>query len=259
MTTSASHTNRHIVLASTTSPQNTGLLDALISGYYRWTKLKDIKVDVVAVGTGAALEIARRGDADMLLVHDPEEEAVFVAEGYGLDRREVMYNDFVILGPSADPAGLKNAGSAAKAFKKISGSGAAFVSRGDESGTHDREKKIWKSAGVDVKHMKEFITVGQGMVSALKMADKLGAYILSDRGTYLTVKDSLKKITLLYEGDPVLNNQYSVMALNPAKHPHALYKEANDFIGFLTGPEGQKLIGGFKDKHGNVLFYPNAK
>jgi tungstate transport system substrate-binding protein len=248
----------HIVLASTTSPQNTGLLDILIQEYYKQREL-DARIDVVSVGTGAALDIARRGDADLLLVHDPEMEKAFVAEGYGIDRREVMYNDFVILGPSADPAGIKKAGSAVKAFKMITGSGAAFVSRGDESGTHDREKKFWKSARVDIKQMKDFITTGKGMVDTLKMADKFNAYVLSDRGTYLSKKDSLKNITLLFDGDPALNNQYSVMAVNPAKYPHVRYDEAMDFIEFINGPLGQKLIGGFRDAHGNMLFHPNAR
>jgi len=258
MTTKKSHAGMHVVLASTTSPQNTGLLAALIPAYYKWTALKEVRVDVVAVGTGAALEIARRGDADVLLVHDPEAEDAFVAEGYGLDHQEVMYNDFVILGPSADPAGIKKADSAIKAFKAVAGSDSPFVSRGDESGTHDREKKLWKLAGVDVKQLKEFITLGQGMVDALKTADRLGAYIMSDRGTYLSSKDHLRHIVLLFEGDPALNNQYSVMAVNPAKHPHVRYREAQDFIEFVTGPVGQKLIGDFRDKLGNVLFSPNA-
>jgi tungstate transport system substrate-binding protein len=247
----------HIVLASTTSPQNTGLLDILLQEYYRWSN-QGARIDVVSVGTGAALDIASRGDADLLLVHDPEMEKAFVAEGYGIDRREVMYNDFVIAGPSADPAGIKKASSAVKAFKMISGSGAPFVSRGDESGTHDREKKFWKSARVDIKQMKDFITAGKGMVDTLKIADRFKAYILSDRGTYLARKDSLKNITLLFEGDPALNNRYSIMAVNPAKYPHVRYSEARDFIEFITGPFGQKVIDGFRDARGNILFHPNA-
>jgi len=258
MNTTTSHKGTHIVLASTTSPQNSGLLTVLIPEYYKWTALKEVKIDVVAVGTGAALEIARRGDADILLVHDPEAEDTFVAEGYGLGRQEVMYNDFVILGPSTDPAGIKKADSAISAFKAVAGMDAPFVSRGDESGTHDREKKLWKLAGVDVKQMKGFITAGQGMVDTLKTADKLRAYIMSDRGTYLSLKDHLRHIVLLFEGDPALNNQYSVMAVNPAKHPHVRYREARDFIEFVTGPVGQKLIRDFTDKLGNVLFNPNA-
>ncbi|MGC2425205.1 MAG: substrate-binding domain-containing protein [Nitrospirota bacterium] len=247
----------HIVLASTTSPQNTGLLDILIQEYYKWSGL-GARIDIVSVGTGAALDIARRGDADLVLVHDPEMEKAFVAEGYGIDRREVMYNDFIILGPSQDPAGIKKAGSAAKAFKMISESFAPFVSRGDESGTHDREKKFWKSARVDIKQMKDFITAGKGMVDTLKIADRLNAYILSDRGTYLARKGALKNITLLFEGDPALNNKYSIMAVNPAKHPHVRYSAARDFIEFITGPIGQKVIDGFRDGHGNALFHPIA-
>ncbi len=256
--TKTSRAGTHIVLASTTSPQNTGLLDVLIPAYYNWSSLKDVRIDVVAVGTGAALEIARRGDADILLVHDPEVEEIFVAEGFGLDRREVMFNDFVILGPPKDPAGIKTKDSATNAFKAIAEKDAPFVSRGDESGTHDREKKLWKLAGVEVKDMKEFTTVGKGMVDALKTADQLKAYILSDRGTFLSMEGHLKHIGILFSGDPVLKNQYSVMAVNPEKHAHARYKEAKDFIEFITGQAGQKLIGDFKDKHGNVLFKPNS-
>lgn len=254
-----SHAETRVILASTTSTQNTGLFDVLIPAYYKWTKLKDVKVDVVAVGTGKAIEIARRGDADILLVHDKEKEDAFVADGFGVDRHLVMFNDFVVMGPASDPAGVRKATSATAAFRKMSDAGAVFVSRGDESGTHAREKKMWKAAGVDINGLKGYLSVGQSMEAALRITDEKGAYTLSDRATWLAMKDSLKNIELLYAGDPALYNQYSVMAVSPAKFPHTHYKEAVDFIKYITGPDGQKLIGGFKDRHGNTLFYPNAK
>ena len=253
------HAETRVILASTTSTQNTGLFDALIPAYYKWTRLKDVKIDVVAVGTGKAIEIAKRGDADILLVHDKEKEDAFMAGGFGVDHHLVMFNDFVVMGPASDPAGVKKAESAAAAFKKMSETGAVFVSRGDESGTHAREKKLWKAAGVDMKGLKNYLSVGQSMEAVLRITDEKGAYTLSDRATWLSMKDSLKNIELLYAGDPALYNQYSVMAENPAKFPHAHYKEAVDFIKYVTGPDGQKLIGGFKDKYGNAMFNPNAK
>jgi tungstate transport system substrate-binding protein len=248
-----------LVLASTTSTQNTGLFDVLIPAYYKWTKLKDVRIDVVAVGTGKAIEIARRGDADLLLVHDREKEDAFIADGYGVDRRDVMYNDFIIVGPPADPAKVKSAKGAADAFKMIAASGHVFVSRGDESGTHAREKKMWKADKVDMKGLKNYLSVGQGMEEALRIADEKQAYALCDRSTYLSQKGTLKGVTLLYEGDPALFNQYGTIAVNPAKFPNTHYKEALDFINYITGPDGQAVIGGFKDKAGHVLFNPNAK
>jgi tungstate transport system substrate-binding protein len=255
----AARAETRLILASTTSTQNTGLFDVLIPAYYKWTKLKDVRIDVVAVGTGKAIEIARRGDADLLLVHDREKEDAFIAGGYGVDRRDVMYNDFIIAGPPSDPARIKSAKGAADAFKMIAASGYVFVSRGDESGTHAKEKKMWKAAGVDMKGLKNYLSVGQGMEETLRIADEKGAYTLCDRSTYLSQKDTLKGVTLLYEGDPVLFNQYGTMAVNPAKFPKTHYNEALDFIGYITGPDGQAVIGAFKDKYGHVLFNPNAK
>ncbi|HEY3348021.1 MAG TPA: substrate-binding domain-containing protein [Nitrospirota bacterium] len=256
---SPSFAETRVVLASTTSTQATGLFDMLIPAYYKWTKFKDVKIDVVAVGTGKAMEIAKRGDADLLLVHDREKEDAFVAEGFGLGRKEVMYNDFVIVGPKEDPAGVTKSVSAADAFKKMSVSSAGFISRGDESGTHAREKKMWKAAGVDVKDMKGYLSIGQGMEQALRLADEKGAYTIADRGTYLALKDTLKGDTLLYAGDKALFNQYAAIAVSPAKFPKVHIKEAEDFISFITGPDGQAAIGSFKDKYGNLLFKPNAK
>jgi len=254
-----SNAETRVILSSTTSTQNTGLFDVLIPAYYKSTKLKDVKIDVVAVGTGKAIEIAKRGDADILLVHDKEKEDKFMAEGFGIDRHLVMYNDFVVMGPASDPAGVRKAASALAAFKNMSDAGVMFVSRGDESGTDAREKKMWKAAGVDIKSLKNYLSVGQSMEAVLRITDEKGAYTLSDRATWLSMKDSLKNIELLYAGDPALYNQYSVMAVNPKKFPHVHYNVALDFIKYVTGPDGQKLIGGFKDKYGHVLFNPNAK
>jgi tungstate transport system substrate-binding protein len=218
-----------------------------------------VKINVVAVGTGKAMEIAKRGDADVLLVHDREKEDAFIKEGYGVDRRDVMYNDFIVAGPKGDPAGIKAAKSAAEAFRKIAASGAYFISRGDESGTHSKEKKLWKEAGVNIPALKNYLSVGQGMEETLRIADEKKAYTLSDRATYRTLSDRLNSVTLLFAGDPGLFNQYGTIAVNPKKYPGIHYKEAEDFIAFITGKDGQAVIGGFKDKAGNALFIPNAK
>lgn len=247
----------HVILASTTSPKDTGLLDELISAYYRWTKL-ETRIDVVAVGTGAAMEVAKLGDADMLLTHDTESENVFLEEGYGVDRYEVMYNDFIIVGPKEDPARVMNADSALDAFRLIFLNTAAFVSRGDESGTHLREKRLWREIGEDPRKMKKYVATGGGMEAALREADALSAYTLCDTGTFLKFKYELLNTMQLFSGDPDLYNQYSIMAVNPARYPSVHYDEALDFIRFITGEEGQQVIGDFRDKYGNVLFTPNT-
>jgi len=247
-----------IVLASTTSTDNTGLFKVLLPAYYNWTKLKDVRIDVVAVGTGKAMEIAKRGDADLLLVHDREKEDAFIKDGYGVGCRDVMYNDFVVVGPQSDPAKVRAAISAARAFSMIVAAGSTFISRGDESGTHAREKKLWKAAGVETQSLKNYLSVGQSMEAALRVTDEKCAYTLADRATYLSMKGSLGCIVVLYEGDPALFNQYGTIAVNPQKFPHVKYAEALDFIEFITGREGQAVIGSFKDKEGNALFIPNA-
>lgn len=254
----AARAGTRVVLASTTSTDNTGLFNVLLPAYYAWTKLGDVRIDVVAVGTGKAIEIAKRGDADILLVHDKEKEVKFVAEGWGVKRHEVMYNDFVVVGPRKDPAKVSAAKSASGAFKAIAEKGAPFISRGDESGTHAREKKLWAGAGVGQGSLKNYYSVGQGMEETLRVADEKSAYTLSDRATYNTSRPWLKEIAVVYQGDPGLFNQYSVIAVNPEKYPHVHYDIAQDFIAFLTGPAGQKVIGGFKDSTGAVLFVPNA-
>jgi tungstate transport system substrate-binding protein len=246
-----------ITCASTTSTQNSGLFEVLLPAFKKAT---GIDVAVVAVGTGQALEIGRRGDADVLFVHDPEKEEKFVAEGYGLARRPVMYNDFIIVGPPADPAKIKGMKDAAAAFKKLADSGFHFVSRGDNSGTNSKELKIWKKAGVDPKGKPDYLEAGQGMENTLRMASEKQFYTLTDRGTWLAVKDKDKLgLELMVAGDPVLFNQYGVIVVNPAKHPNVKVREATAFADWLTSPAGQKVISDFKDKHGNQLFIPDAQ
>jgi tungstate transport system substrate-binding protein len=246
-----------ITCASTTSTQNSGLFEVLLPAFKKAT---GIDVVVVAVGTGQALEIGRRGDADVLFVHDPEKEEKFVAEGYGLARRPVMYNDFIIVGPATDPAKIKGMKDASAAFKKLAESGFHFVSRGDNSGTNSKELKIWKKASVDPKGKSDYLEVGQGMENTLRVASEKQFYTLTDRGTWLAVKDKDKlALKLMVEGDPVLFNQYGVIVVNHAKFPNVKVKEATAFADWLTSPAGQKLIGDFKDKYGNQLFIPDAQ
>jgi tungstate transport system substrate-binding protein len=219
-----------------------------------------IKVKVVARGTGAAIEMGKRGDADVVFVHAKEQELKAVEEGFFVNRHDVMYNDFVIIGPPNDPAKIKGIKSAEEAFRKIGKSGELFVSRGDNSGTHTKELAIWKKAGIDPKGQKWYLEVGQGMEKTQRIANEKRAYTLTDRGTWLATKDNDKlEMVIVLEGDPVLFNQYGVMAVNPEKHKHVKYKEAMEFINWLISKEGQQAIASFKDKLGNQLFIPNAK
>ena len=246
-----------IKCASTTSTQNSGLFDYLLPIFEKKT---GIKVDVVAVGTGASIEIGKRGDADVVMVHAKDLELKAVEEGAFVNRHDLMYNDFVIIGPANDPLKIKGMKSAVEAFKKIAAQGTEFVSRGDKSGTHTKELAIWKTAGLDPKGQKWYLEVGQGMEKTQRIANEKRAYTLTDRGTWLATKDKDKlDMVVVLEGDPVLFNQYGVMAVNPEKHKEAKYKEAMQFVDWLISPEGQKAIGDFKDKHGNQLFIPNAK
>ncbi len=243
--------------ASTTSTQNSGLFDYLLPVFERET---GIKVDVVAVGTGAALEIGKRGDADVVLVHAKEDELKLVKEGYFVNRRDVMYNDFVIVGPPGDPAGIRGLRSAAQAFRKISMAKAPFVSRGDNSGTHKKELKIWQATGIHPEGKKWYLEVGQGMGKTLRIANEKGAYTLTDRGTWLALMEREKfDLEVMVEGDRMLFNQYGVMAVNPERHPHVKYNEAMRFINFLVSEKGQRVIAGFRDSRGNQLFHPNAE
>lgn len=239
-------------LATTTSTENSGLLAELIPPFEDRTGLK---VDVIAVGTGQALKLGETGDVDLVLVHARASEDAFVAAGHGVDRRDVMHNDFIILGPSRDPAGVRDMGNAAEALKAIANRRESFISRGDDSGTHKKEKDLWKQAGLSPKG-RWYRDVGQGMGAVITMSDDMQAYTLADRGTYLSMKS---KITLevLVESDPKLFNPYGIIAVNPAKHPHVNYNGAMRFIAWITSPEGQNIIGAVQ-REGQVLFYPDA-
>jgi tungstate transport system substrate-binding protein len=242
-----------LTLACGVTPRDTGLLDALLP---RFREETGIEVKVVAVGTGQALGLARRGDADVLLVHDPALEEKFMADGFGTVRREVMHNDFVLVGPSDDPAGIKGEKSIAQAFTRLARKEAPFYSRGDESGTHEREKTIWQKAGIEPKG-DWYRSAGSGMAAVLRIADQKEGYALTDRGTYLSQRKDLK-VVLLSEGDPLLLNRYSVIVVNPEKLPHIHYAEAEFFLGFMTSPETRKQIAEFGvDRYGESLFHPD--
>lgn len=245
-----------LTLATTTSVENTGLLSYLLPHFEKKT---GIKVKVIAVGTGAAIEMGKRGDADVVFVHAKELELQVIKEGFFVNRKEVCANDFVVVGPKKDPAKIKGSKDVVSAFKKIAQAKATFISRGDNSGTHIKELKIWKLAGINPKGEPWYLEAGQGMEKTLFMANEKDAYTLTDRGSWLYLRSRLKYLSLLFEGDPLLYNIYSVMAVNPQKHPHVDYKGAMEFINWITSKEGQKLIGSYKDKFGNVLFKPIAK
>jgi tungstate transport system substrate-binding protein len=242
-----------IICASTTSTQNSGLFEYLLPLFEKKT---GIEVQVVAVGTGAALEIGKRGDADVVLVHAKGLELELVKEGYFADRRDVMYNDFVIIGPRGDPLGLRGAKSAAQAFRKIADASFPFVSRGDSSGTHKKELSLWEAAGIKPGG-DWYMEVGQGMAKTQRIANEKRAYTLTDRGTWLSKTEELD-MAIAFEGDPALFNQYGVMAVNPERHGHVKHKEALAFITWLVSGEGQKAIGAYTDSRGNKLFTPNA-
>ncbi|MEE8592168.1 MAG: substrate-binding domain-containing protein, partial [Spirochaetia bacterium] len=238
-------------LATTTSTENSGLLAELIPPFEDRTGLK---VDVIAVGTGQALKLGETGDVDLVLVHARASEDAFVAAGHGVDRRDVMHNDFIILGPSRDPAGVRDMGNAAEALKAIANRRVSFISRGDDSGTHKKEKALWKQAGLSPKG-RWYRDVGQGMGAVITMSDDMQAYTLADRGTYLSMKSKIA-LEVLVEGDPKLFNPYGIIAVNPAKHPHVNYNGAMRFIAWITSPEGQNIIGAVQ-REGQVLFYPD--
>jgi tungstate transport system substrate-binding protein len=244
-----------LVIASTTSTQNSGLFDILIPAYEKSTKY-DLKVEIIPVGTGKAIRIAKKGEADMLFVHDPFREEKFVAEGYGVNRRAVMHNDFVIVGPENDPVRLKKVKTAIEAFEDIAEKGAPFVSRGDDSGTNIRELDIWDDAGITPKGKGWYFEAGANMSDTLLMAMQKEAYTLTDLGTFLKYESRLG-LKILFRGDSILRNNYSVIALNPDRFPKTHYREAMDFIAFVTSPEGQRMIATYK-KHGVNLFYPDA-
>ena len=244
-----------LAIASTTSIQNSGLFDILIPAYEKSTKY-NVKVEVSAVGTGRAIRIAKKGEADLLFVHDPFREEKFVSEGYGVNRRAVMHNDFVIVGPAKDPAKIKGAKTAVEAFQEIAETGSPFVSRGDDSATNIKELDLWDDTGINPKGKGWYFEAGAKMGDTLLMANQKRAYTLSDMGTFLNYEQKID-LKILFQDDPILKNQYSAIAVNPDRFPHVKYREAMDFIAFVTSPEGQLLIANYK-KHGINLFYPDA-
>ena len=245
-----------IVVASTTSTEQSGLFGFLLP---KFTEQTGIKVKVVAVGTGQALDIGRRGDADVVFVHDRAAEEKFMAEGFGVRRFDVMYNDFVIVGPKSDPAHIGGGKDVTAALRAISAAKAEFISRADRSGTHAAELRYWKDAGIDIDVAKGpwYREIGQGMGAALNMASADNAYVLSDRGTWLAFKNR-GDLAVLVEGDKRLFNQYGVMLVNPKKHPRVKVKEGGAFVGWLVSPDGQNTIAAYKIG-GEQLFFPDAR
>lgn len=242
-----------ITLATTTSALDSGLLDALLPLFERQV---GINVKVVAVGSGQALELGRRGDADVLLTHAPRDEEQFMAAGHGRARFSLMHNEFVVVGPAADPASVRGAGSAAEAFRRIAASGAPFVSRGDESGTYQRERQIWAEAEIEPEG-DWYIQAGSGMAAALRMAGEKDAYTLSDRGTFLSLRRSLD-LHVQFEGDPLLVNQYSVILVAPQPGSQERSEAAAAFARFLRSPQAQDVIAEFGvERFGEPLFVPD--
>jgi len=241
-----------IVVSSTTSTEQSGLFAHLLPAF---KKASGIDVKVVALGTGQALDMARRGDADVVFVHDQAAEEKFVAEGFGLRRLPVMYNDFVLIGPKADPAGTRGK-DIVVALGKVAAAHAPFVSRGDKSGTHAAELRFWKVANLEASKGNGYRECGCGMGPALNIAASQGAYVLADRGTWLNFKNRAD-LTVLVEGDHRLFNQYGVMVVNPAKHPHVKQVEAQKFVDWVTSAAGQAAIADYKIG-GEQLFFPNA-
>jgi tungstate transport system substrate-binding protein len=246
---------RFIVVSSTTSTQDSGLFGHILPLFRAKT---GIDVRVVSQGTGQALDTGRRGDADVVFVHARAQELKFVEEGFGVERRPVMYNDFVLIGPKNDPAGVAGAKDIAAALKAIAEKKAPFISRGDRSGTHSAELALWKAAGVEIDQGKGpwYREIGQGMGAALNMAGATAAYVLADRGTWLSFQNR-GDLQIAVEGDRRLFNQYGVMLVNPARHAHVKRAEGQAFIDWLTGPEGQSAIAGYRI-NGQQLFFPNA-
>ena len=253
---SVSAQSRFITVASTTSTEQSGLFKHLLPVFEKKT---GVQVRVVALGTGQALDMGRRGDADVVFVHARPLEEKFLAEGFGVKRQDVMYNDFVLIGPKSDPAKVAGGKDALEAFRRIRTAQAPFVSRGDRSGTHFAELEIWKAAGVDIAKDKGpwYRDTGQGMGPALNTAAGMNAYVLADRGTWLSFKNRAE-LGILVEGDKRLFNQYGIMLVNPAKHPSVKKELGQAFIDWVVSPEGQNTIASYKI-NGEQLFFPNAE
>ena len=245
-----------ITVASTTSTEESGLFGYLLPAF---TKATGIQVRVVAVGTGQALKIGERGDCDVVFVHDRPAELAFVQQGFGADRREVMYNDFILVGPKADPAHVAGGKDIVAAFRKVADAKAPFVARGDDSGTSKAEMRLWKEAGIDPKTSGTgwYRDTGSGMGPTLNAAAAMDGYTLSDRGTWLSFKNK-QSLTIVVEGDRRLFNQYGVMLVNPARHPHVKRHLGEKFIDWLTSTNGQQTIAGYRI-NGAQLFFPDAK
>ena len=248
----AVHAEQRLRLATTTSTENSGLLAAIHPTFER---AHGVLIDVIAVGSGRALELGRNGDVDVVLAHDPDAEQAFVASGAGIDRRAVMYNDFVIVGPAADPAAVGAATDAVQAFAAIASHAQAFVSRGDKSGTHVKELALWQAAHVTTSGP-WYLSTGQAMGPVLQMSTDKQAYTLTDRGTWIAYRKNLA-LKILHQGDPILNNPYHVILVNPQRYPHVQAALARAYSDFLVSAQGQALIGGFKIEN-EQLFVPNA-
>ena len=252
----ASAQEKSILVASTTSTEDSGLFRHILPLF---KQKSGIFVKVVAKGTGQALDMARRGDADVVFVHAKEEEEKFVAEGYGVKRYPVMYNDFVIIGPTSDPASIKGSRHAIFALQAIKAKGATFISRGDRSGTHVAELNLWRAAGIDIEKEagRWYKSIGQGMGAALNMAAAIEAYALSDRGTWISFKNKAD-LVIAVQGDKLLFNQYGVILVNPAKHPHVKKELGQQFIDWLISDEGQHAIANYKIE-GEQVFWPQRE
>ena len=254
-TTAAQPAQKNVIMATTTSTQDSGLLDVLLPIFEKKT---GYFVKTIAVGSGQAMAMGAKGEADVLLVHSPAAEKKFMADGNGVERRLVMHNDYIILGPPADPAKIKGMKKAAEAFKKIAATGSIFMSRGDNSGTHAKEKDIWKAAGVKYEGEKWYQQTGLGMGQTLAVAAEKKTYTLADRGTYLALKKSLG-LDILVEGDGILLNIYHVIEVNPKKWPKVNFAGAKAFGDFMVSKETQDIIKTFGvDKYGSPLFFPDA-
>ena len=256
LTTPSLAQEKSIIVASTTSTQDSGLFGHILPLFKAKT---GIDVKVIAQGTGQALDTARRGDADVVFVHAKSQEEKFVAEGHGVKRSDVMYNDFILIGPKSDPAGIAGSKDIVAALKTIQGKAVPFVSRGDKSGTHSAELALWKQAGVDIETAKGpwYREIGQGMGAALNTAGAMNAYVISDRGTWLSFKNP-GELVIAVEGDKRLFNQYGVILVNPEKHPAVKKELGQTFIDWLVSPEGQSAIAAYQ-VNGKQLFFPNAE
>ena len=247
--------NKDIIMATTTSTQDSGLLDVLIPIFEKKT---GYRVKTIAVGSGQSMAMGQKGEADMLLVHSPDAEKKFVAEGYGVNRRLVMHNDYIVVGPAEDPAKIKGMKPTTEVFKKIAAAGALFLSRADNSGTNSKEKAIWKAAGINPEGQKWYQQTGLGMGQTLNVTAEKKGYTLADRGTYLALKKNLR-LDILMEGDAILLNIYHVIEVNPAKWPKVNQAGAKAFADFMVSKEVQEIVKTFGvDKFGSPLFFPDA-